>query len=36
LFSCSVNLVLVGKSLVSLVIHEEHGCSFPWSPSLLQ
>jgi hypothetical protein len=29
LFSCSVNLVLVGKSLVSLVIHEEHGCSFP-------
>jgi hypothetical protein len=37
LFSYSVNLVVVGKSLVSSVIHEEHGCSsFPWSPSLLQ
>jgi hypothetical protein len=30
LFSCSVNLVVVGKSPVFPVIHEEHGCSsFP-------
>jgi hypothetical protein len=30
LFSCLVNLVVVGKSPVSPVIHEEHGCSsFP-------
>jgi hypothetical protein len=37
LFSCSVNLVVVGKSLVSPVIHEEHGySSFPWLPSLVQ
>jgi hypothetical protein len=30
LFSCSVNLVVVGRSLVSSVVHEEYWCSaFP-------